>query len=103
MKASEILRKLADMIDSNAGTPDTAHKVELNPVEVDNTDHTEDSVYISPLQQKLELLKKAAGVDSAYDNQGEQPDELNIIKQNAGLPVVMQVAAEDNDVFENKE
>ena len=108
MKASEILRALADKIDSveqpqqNSGT----HRAELSPVEVDNTDHTEDSVYIAPLQQKLELLKKAAGVDSVYDEEGAEEqgeDDLTIMKRNAGVPVVMQIAGEDNDVLEDKQ
>ena len=66
------------------------------------------------LLQKLELLKKAAGVDSAYDEPcetcGQEPckcdsadDEMTAIKRNAGIPVAVQVAAEDNDVFEDKQ
>lgn len=40
---------------------------------------------VSPLQQELELLKKATGVESMYDNCEEE--ELTIIKKNAGIPV----------------
>lgn len=108
MKASEILRKLADMIDqhSDEGSVErptnSVQHAELAPVEVDNTDHTTSSVMVPPLQAKLELLKKATGVESHYDDEcgcGEEPDELDIIKQNAGLPtVVMTTAGEDNDI-----
>lgn len=99
MKASEILRALADKLD-NIGSPG---KNRLLPVDVDNTDHAEgDNKMIPPLQQKMELLKKAAGVESEYDDESEQPNDLDIIKRNAGMPVAIQVAAEDNDVFEDK-
>lgn len=102
MKASEILRKLADVIDSqetaavNAG----AHnRNELEPVEVDNTDHTEGYTFVAPLQQKLELLKKAVGVDSVYDEpqcDSESDSEMDIMKRNAGIgPVVLQIASDD--------
>ncbi len=115
MKASEILRKLADVIDSQevaeVGAGDH-NRNSLEPVEVDNTDHTEGYVYIAPLQQKLELLKKAAGVESVYDEPcntcGQIPcacetsEEMEILKRNAGVPVVIQLAGEDNDVFESK-
>jgi hypothetical protein len=42
---------------------------------------------IPPLQQKLELLKKASGVANAFD--GEEHDELNAMKKMAGLPTVI--------------
>jgi hypothetical protein len=102
MKASEILRKLADVIDSqetaavNAGVH---NRNELEPVEVDNTDHTEGYTFVAPLQQKLELLKKAVGVESVYDEpqcDGDSDDEMDIMKRNAGLgAVVLQVASDD--------
>ena len=102
MRASEILRKLADVIDSaEAGeqmqqtqsAPQNVNTVELVPVSADNADHTTKITMLSPLQQDLEIKKKVAGVDNAFDNQefdqdGEQevaPDELEIIKKSAGL------------------
>lgn len=109
MKASEILRKLADVIDSqeiaavNAGEH---NRNSLEPVEVDNTDHTEGYTFVAPLQQKLELLKKATGVESVYDEPcetcGQTPcgcesnNEMDIMKRNAGIaPVVLQIASDD--------
>jgi hypothetical protein len=70
---------------------------------------------VGPLQQKLELLKKAAGVDSAYDDgnilqghsHGEEggceecdgeEDPLSAMKHLAGLPVVVQMSSADNDI-----
>ena len=69
MKASEILRGLADMIDrAESGVP--AEEVpkqiqapKFHKVEVPSEEQGEPySTMVSPLQQKLELLKKAAGV-----------------------------------------
>jgi hypothetical protein len=99
MNIAEILRSLADKIASvEQGGSASAHHLE--PVEVDNTDHSDDAVMISPLQQKQELLKKAAGVESFYDEEGaEESDPLDIIKKNAGMPVVIQdIGGTENDV-----
>lgn len=112
MKIGEILRALADIADGQETT--TPQQAKMQVVSVDN-DGTGDGVLspgketmVPPLQQKLELLKKAAGVESMYDQEKtccDQPececDELNNIKRNAGLPVVVaHVAGEDNDVFQ---
>lgn len=117
MNVSELLRALADKLDSihhdTGHVEPESHGAELTPVDVDNTDHTEDSLFVAPLQQKLELLKKAAGVESIYDEPcevcGQSPcqcahgeDEMDIMKRNAGLPVTIHVAAEDNDILEDK-
>lgn len=58
MKISDVLRKLADKIDSAEGIPDAPGNTE-----------TDDSVYLPPLQQKQELLKRAVEVDNVYDDQ----------------------------------
>lgn len=121
MKTAEILRKLADMIDSHSADTEqgeaeverpvnsVAH-VELEPVEVDNTEGGEVSTMVPPLQQKLEILKKSAGIDShydEYDDQGNPVDtpcdsaedaELALMKQRAGISPAVIVASEDNDV-----
>jgi hypothetical protein len=107
MKAAEILRKLADLIDSNSqeGSAEAPANVvahaELAPVEVDNTEGGTASTMIPPLQAKLELLKKSVGVDNVYDNQPCECecDELDTIKKHAGIPVIVQQeAGEDNDI-----
>jgi len=98
MKASEILRKLADKIDQMSDGPEDAGTNRLHPIEVDNTDHTEPGeLMIPPLQAKLELLKKATGVESAYD---DETDELAIIKQNAGIHPTVVTAADEDEPFE---
>ena len=105
MNIAEILRGLADKIASmeagQAAPTQSGGQAQLQPVEVDNTDHTDDAVMIAPLQQKIELLKKSVGVPNAFD--GEEagaPDELELIKRNAGVPTIaIQMAGEDNDVL----
>lgn len=121
MNIAEILRGLADKMDSiGGGVPHQDQSAQLHQVEPSNDENPDvntDSM-VSPLQQKLELLKKAAGVDNAYDD-GEQlshdhaggceecgcdpcecgpGDDLDIMKRNAGLPVVVQLASSDNDI-----
>jgi len=107
MKAAEILRKLADMIDQHSDQGEQARPensmphAELAPIAVDNTDGTEPTTMVPPLQAKLEILKKATGIDSHFDDEEteEVPDELARIKQNAGIhPVVVHIAGEDNDI-----
>jgi hypothetical protein len=54
---------------------------------------------VPPLQQKIELAKKAHGVDSVYAPvDDEEPDELDIIKQNAGLSTA--IAADEDEPLE---
>ena len=123
MKASEILRKLADVIDAKETTQDqsqepTAMIQGAEPVTstsgIEGAAQVNTVSMVAPLQQKLELLKKAAGVDNMYDGEeeccdacGAEPcicpdsgnhDELSIIKKNAGIPVAIQVSAEDNEI-----
>jgi len=104
MNIAEILRGLADKIASmETGQESPAQsggQAQLQPVEVDNTDHTDDAVMIAPLQQKIELLKKSVGVPNAFDGQeAGAPDELALMKRNAGVPTAaIQLASEDNDI-----
>lgn len=114
MNPSEMLRKLADIIDSmgmDSNKSTMQPQAELTPVtglkqvDVDNIDNTDDKTMIPPLQQKIELLKKATGVDNAFDKNeagNHEDEEMNALKKNAGLSkaAVIQVASEDNDVTE---
>ena len=104
MRASEILRKLADVIDSQEAqqvapqppvSQRTAVKVALAPAEQPEAEQPQTAVttFVPPLQAKIELLKKAVDVDSIYDEGG---DELQQMKKNAGInPVVADEAASD--------
>ena len=108
MKMADILRKLADVIDSADDTGNAAsdydNNGQLDPHERDHAeekpllksldtdadgdhdmddhaaqgDDTEGDTYIPPLQAKLELMKKSEGVPNAYA-------QLNAIKKNAGI------------------
>jgi hypothetical protein len=110
MKAAEILRKLADMIDTHSdqeGRPtNSVPHAELAPVEVDNTDNTETTVMVAPLQQKLDLLKQAVqGSEETCPECGANPcgcetDELDVIKQNAGIPKAAVIELSDDEPFE---
>jgi hypothetical protein len=116
MRASEILRKLADVIDgqesnAQAGTEIT-NRPEISDVDAGQPTDTNDieqqagvntKSMVAPLQQKLDLMKKMAGVEGPCTSCGcdpcgcEEPkDELAIMRQNAGIrPVVMAIADED--------
>lgn len=118
MNIAEILRGLADKLDGigaegGAEVPHQNQSAQLHQADAvndENPDVNTDSM-VSPLQQKLELLKKAAGVDNAYDDgelgdeevsdcgceQGEE-DPLDAMKKMAGLPVVVQMTGDDNDI-----
>jgi hypothetical protein len=101
MKMSDILRDLSDRLAAieNGGGNDEQHQDTLEPVEVDRTDNDEvdSDHFMPPLQQKLELLKKAVDVPSAYDQDDNGvPDELDAIKKNAGInPAVIHIASDD--------
>jgi hypothetical protein len=69
MNIAEILRGLADKIDGIGNeVPHQDQSAQLHPAQATNNEHPDvntDSM-VSPLQQKLELIKKVAGVDSAF-------------------------------------
>ena len=112
MKAADILRKLADVIDQHSSEGDrpgnSVPHAELAPVEVDHTDHTETTKFVAPLQAKFELLKKSLGMDNAYDNNadseepcdGAEDAELALIKQRAGVPVIAVQEMADDEPLE---
>jgi hypothetical protein len=109
MKMADVLRQLADKLDgiegSNASGDNMGKQASDFQHNVDNdanlagsdTGLEDNPVMIPPLQQKLELLKKATGVDNVYDS--EEPDELDDIKKLTGIKaVIAQEAGEDNDI-----
>lgn len=105
MRASEILRNLADLIDSADQAEQSAvvqpQQLELEPEvtvvgEIPTSKFTpqtqepssaqDANVFVPPLQAKIELLKKAVNVDNIYDQQGQ--DELDRMKKLSGINVV---------------
>jgi len=90
MRASEILRKLADVIDSQetgdmsnsqqaiqAVAPQEVPARDQTPdlviVKVDNEEDADKHTMAAPLQQELEIMKKAAGIPSAFDGHDADP------------------------------
>ena len=108
MKMADVLRDLADKLDGIDGGSDASGDnmgKQASDFQHDVHDGAESGdqqaeltgVMIPPLQQKLEILKKSAGMDNAFDNQGS--DELNDIKKLTGIKAVIQhEASEDNDI-----
>jgi hypothetical protein len=100
MKISDLLRQLADTMErDDAKTPlSMASGEEPQTAAVaQGEDEPEFNTMVSPLQQKMELLKKNAGVDSVFDTTGKE-DELELLKRNAGLPQKLnQIAADDSE------
>jgi hypothetical protein len=106
MRASEILRGLADLIDNAEGgqaptvTPQQAAHGQtpmskFTPVNQEPEGAAVQGIFVPPLQAKLELLKKAVDVDSIYDG-CDSGDELTQMKKMAGInPVVADEAASD--------
>jgi hypothetical protein len=119
MKMAELLRQLADRLDSIENDSDYNGDGRLDPHERDHAeekpllktldrdndgdhdmdDHNAeepqaDGKFISPNQQKLELLKKGVGVESEFDNESDA--ELDAVKRNAGIsPAVIHIASDD--------
>ena len=109
MKVQDFLRALIDKLDqrdADVARPNTAHLTVVTPAEPDTTaDHSHSDTTVDtmvpPLQQKMELLKKAVGVDSIYDQPGAEPDELDVIRSLAGMnpgAAAAFTAGEDNDI-----
>jgi hypothetical protein len=104
MKPSEILRNLADMIDAQQ-SQQQRETVEILEPEGDGSGLAQqpDDIFIPPLQLKLELLKKATGVENVYDEPDADGvpqhsyDELDHIKKNAGINVVALDALGDDE------
>ena len=107
---SQLFRQLADLIDAkqqdlSVTAPDSEDY--LSEPESGEEHHVDgeqpDDLFVPPLQLKMELLKKAVGVDNIYDDGDEDEDEqhsygeLQAIKRNAGLidPVVMSELGDD--------
>jgi hypothetical protein len=91
MKMADLLRQLADKLDGIDGPNPTAPR---QPEQSTDDGSEEQSVMMTPNQQKLELLKKGVGVESEFDDEGS--NELDAIKKNAGIsPAVVHIASDD--------
>jgi hypothetical protein len=77
MKISDLLRTLADQLENT----------NLAQLEAPESDL---GVFVSPLQQELELKKKEQGVENIFDEpdhsaDDSKEDDLIAIKRNAGI------------------
>ena len=89
MKMAELLRQLADRLDSIENDKPAM----LDPRSAEPEEKV--GKFMAPNQQKLELLKKGVGVESEFDDDSE--NELNVIKKNAGInPAVVHIASDDD-------
>jgi len=97
MKISDIIRKFADHLDQQEG--EQHPEQEIDPAHTVPQATENPATMIPPLQQKLELLKKATGVPSVFDDESEEQghDELDDIKKLTGIPSIM-VHMDDNDL-----
>jgi len=113
MRIADILRTLANNLEhAEGGTPDPRLQNPAELISVDTNgspngktasgnDKEPANLFLPPLQQKQELLKKAVGVDNVYDDgppadssdenaespTPEEEDLLDRIKRMAGVPV----------------
>ena len=98
---ADILRSIADELEGHNERDranNSAVHAELEPVGIDFTgdemkhEEGDGTTMVPPLQQKLELLKKASGVPSAFDGN----DELDDIKKLTGITAV--IHGDDTDL-----
>jgi hypothetical protein len=134
MKVADILRTLANNLDhAEGGAPDPriqnpgelidvavvanadAEQSSPNGTTVSGNDKEPEELFLPPLQQKQELLKKAVGVENVYDDgrpgeEGdanadaptpEEEDLLDQIKRMAGVPVAAVQELSNDDVLDD--
>jgi hypothetical protein len=134
MKVADILRTLANNLDhTEGGAPDPriqnpgalidvdivangdTEKPSPNGTTASGNDREPEELFLPPLQQKQELLKKAVGVKNVYDDgrpgdasdenaeapTPEQEDLLDRIKRMAGVPVAAIQELSNDEVFDD--
>ena len=89
MKLSDIMRDIADLLDQQGDDPQGgATNSHLTPVQAPEPELSDEPLMVPALQQKHELLKKVAGVPSAYDDQDtKETGELDRMRKMAGIVV----------------
>jgi hypothetical protein len=132
MKIADILRTLANNLEHAAGgTPDPriqnpgalidvevvadTEKPSPNGTTASGNDREPEDLFLPPLQQKQELLKKAVGVENVYDDgqpanpsdenaeapTPEEEDLLDRIKRMAGVPVAAIQELSNDEVLDD--
>jgi hypothetical protein len=79
------------------------NRPDITEVEAELEDHADTSKMVAPLQQKLELLKRAVGVDNMYDEEEAEQvrDELDDILKIAGVPTASIFDAGDDEPLDS--
>ena len=137
MKIADILRTLANNLDhAQGGTPDPriqnpAELIDIavvaGPADAEGNpsgttpagnDREPENLFLPPLQQKQELLKKAVGVENIYDDgtpteqheetkeqednmSGERDDIVDRIKRLSGIPTAAIQELSNDEVFDD--
>lgn len=81
-------------------TLDIQNRPDVHEVEPETVDNSDTITMVAPLQQKLELLKRAVGVENMYDEQ-EPADELEQILKIAGVPTATIFDAGDDEPLDS--
>ena len=106
MRISELIGELVDILGQPKKAEDPIigginieiqNRPDVQEVEVDTEDKTDTNTMVGPLQQKLELLKKAVGVENMYDDN----DELEQILKIAGVPTATVFDAGDDEPLDS--
>ena len=112
MKSHEFIQAAADMLAAFGGeqsqAPVQPNRAVMTPVQPELDDTSEKTTMVAPLQQKLELLKKAVDVDSYYDDgqpggsQSHAPEagEIDPMDDMKRLAGIIFNAEEDTDALE---
>jgi hypothetical protein len=116
MKVNDILQQLADFVNNHRSGEQPERDVQTNAEGQELAREPED-LFVPPLQQKIELLKKAVGVENIYDEDQqakaeeeaeanrvtpEEEDELARMKRAAGIPAAAVIQELSNDeVFDD--
>ena len=112
MKVSEIIKslimlQLADTLEQTPETPQVPTVVLAPSVDSASSPEPEENIpadnlgkFMPPLQQKMELLKKAAGVDNAFDQAAEEQadDSVEDIKRLAGINPIAAIMTDDDTI-----
>mgnify|MGYP000107914711 CR=1 FL=1 len=93
MKISDLIGNLVDIFGDPTTMPVQSHmNIKNRPnVQVENpelNDNADTTTMVGPLQQKLELLKKAVDVDNIYDEESavQLPKESNAVNVTLNVP-----------------
>jgi hypothetical protein len=109
MRISELIGDFADMFGQSKAPEqpviggihiEILNRPDVHEVEANTEDNTDTTTMVAPLQQKLELLKRAVGVENMYDDMSYD-DDLNHILKIAGVPTATIFDAGDDEPLDS--